>query len=447
MADARDTIPAGNMVGLLKANLGREVSISTDTEGSPQITGVIEKIIPGDVSAKTGSIVVIKTRDENIVLNTASIVRADFEGEDIKTSVPIESKRLSIRMDLDKEAKGQKIAVSYLARGITWAPSYLIDLSDSAIARLSAKAVVINEAADLDNVHFDLVTGFPNIRFGNVESPMAMSRNLDGFLGALAGRNQYDSRRSVMTQQAVLSNVAAYDESSSFAAPDYSSALEGTVSEDLFFYPVENVTLKKGRTAYFPLFTAMVPYEHVYIWKIPDMLDNYERYINKPDDENKLGEEVWHSCRLVNNMNMPWTTAAAEFVTAGNFTGQDICYYTAPGAETTVRINRAMNVLAEKAELEMDRQRNAARFHGYSYDLITVKGELKLRNRMDRDVTVEITKNLSGEVLESMPQAEDIPTARGLKQVNPRHILIWKIDLKADREEKISYTYEVYVRN
>ena len=49
----------------------------------------------------------------------------------------------------------------------------------------------------------------------------------------------------------------------------------------------------------------------------------------------------------------------------GQFTGQDICYYTAPGAETTIRINRAMNVLAEETELELERQRNATTIYGY----------------------------------------------------------------------------------
>ena len=144
---------------------------------------------------------------------------------------------------------------------------------------------------------------------------------------------------------------------------------------------------------------------------------------------------------------MPWTTAAAEFVKGAQFIGQDICYYTAPGAETTIRINRAMNVIAEQAEFELERKRNAARFYGYNYDLVKVKGELKLRNRLDKIVNVEVTKNLSGEVSETTPQAKDIPTAKGLKRVNPRHILIWDIELNPSKEQTLLYTYEVYIRN
>ena len=352
---------------------------------------------------------------------------------------------------MEKAAAGEKIGINYLARGITWSPSYMIDISNPKTAKLSAKALVINEVADINNVHLDLVTGFPNIQFGEVNSPVAMSQNLEGFLKALTTGRSESSRSGrgyMMRQQTMISNVARYGNDVSAPMPGYSTARKGSVSEDLFLYPVENFTLLKGETACIPLFTAEVSYKHIYIWKIPDMLDNNERYQrNRSNDKQPLSEEVWHSCRLVNNMKMPWTTAAAEFVKDGQFTGQDICYYTAPGTETTIRINRAMNVLAEKVELELERKRNATNFYGNRYDLVKVKGELKLQNRLDKNVTVEITKNLSGEMIESAPKAKDIPTAKGLKQVNPRHILVWEIELKPGQKETLSYTYEVYVRN
>jgi hypothetical protein len=332
----------------------------------------------------------------------------------------------------------------------------LIDISDPKTATLTAKAVVINEVADLQRIHLDLVTGFPNIRFGDVNSPVAMSQDLAGFLRALTtGRSSrlgYDVGGlmvgNTMTTQVSSKFIGYSDEiSRSGPTPDYSPAQEGTVSEDLFLYPVENITLNRGETACLPLFTAEVPYKHIYIWEIPDWLDENNRYRQKiAKDEQILAEEVWHSCRLVNNMEMPWTTAAAEFVKDGQFTGQDICYYTPAGAETTIRLNKALNVVAEQTELEQERQRSAERILGHDYDLVKVKGELKLTNRLDKDVIVEITKNLSGEVLKSSPKARETRTAKGLRWVNPSHTLVWEIELKAGKEKKISYTYQVYVR-
>jgi hypothetical protein len=296
----------------------------------------------------------------------------------------------------------------------------------------------------------ELVSGFPNIKFAEINSPVALSQTLADYLKALTtGRSETQGRYDYMAQQrAINSNVALYDDFSGIPMPTYSTAREGETAEDLYFYPVDNFSLKRNETATIPLFSAEVPYIHIYTWEIEDILDKEERYNRRRDqDDRPEAEIVWHCCRMQNTMDMPWTTAPAEFVKDGRFTGQDICYYTAPGAKATVRINRAMNVVAEQAEFEVTRTRNAARFYGYSYDLVTVKGELKIRNRQNTQVKMEITKHLSGTVKEMTPAAKDIPTAKGLKKVNTRHDLVWEITLEPDEEKKLTYTYDVYIRN
>ena len=470
LEEVKTPTPVRNIPELLQANSGRKVRIITGSDDLPVVEGVVVKIQPDiepsepispyymDIRSSSLvsyqpsrdiSLVVVETKSGYVALNSNTIMRADFESGDIVTSTPYISKQPTIRLELENKAGGKEVGVSFLTRGITWAPSYLIDISDSVTARLSAKALVVNETADLRDIRLELVTGFPNIQFGEINSPVAMSQNLEGFLRALTtGRSEASTRGNMMTQQAVLSNTMAFADDFSAPVPGYSTAQEGVVTEDLFLYPVRDFTLARGETACLPLFTAEVPYKHLYIWKIPDKLGNDERYrYERNNNARETGEEVWHSCRLVNNMDMPWTTAAAEFVKDGRFTGQDICYYTAPGAETTIRVNRAMNVLAEEAEIELERQRNAASFHGYSHDLVRIKGELKLVNRMDKRAVLEITKDLSGEVLETAPRASDVPTAKGLQRVNPRHVLTWNIDLEAGQEKTLNYTYEVYVRN
>jgi hypothetical protein len=312
----------------------------------------------------------------------------------------------------------------------------------------------VNEVTDLDGVAVDLITGFPNIKFAELASPMAMAQNLADFLNAFAsGRNDRNAdrygNRYMMQQQAMVYNTAVFDERSA-VLPSYSTAAEGTVSEDLFLYPLKNVSLRKGETACMPLFTAEMPFKHIYTWKIEDMLDENESYRRDRERERadgKMAEEVWHSCRLSNTMKMPLTTAAAEFVKDGQFVGQDVCYYTAPGSETTIRINRAMNVLAEQAEFEVERKRNAGHFYGCSYDLVKVRGEMKIRSRLDKPVALEITKELSGEVLEKSHDAKDVATAKGLRRVNPKHVLVWNLEIKGGEETKAQYVYEVYVRN
>ena len=251
-----------------------------------------------------------------------------------------------------------------------------------------------------------------------------------------------------MQQQALVYNSAAfYDQAGGAPVAAYSTAREGATAEDLFLYPVERLTLKRGETAYLPLFTAEVPYEHIYTWKVDDYLDESGNYRRDSQREGTpKSEEVWHCCRLTNIMKMPWTTATAEFVKNGQFTGQDTCFYTGPGARTTVRINRAMNVAADQAEFEVERKRNAGSFYGYSYDLVKVEGKLRIFSRAAEPLRIEVTKDLSGEVLSTDPAAKDTATAKGLKQVNPRHVLTWELGVEPNKELILTYAYNVYIR-
>jgi hypothetical protein len=375
-------------------------------------------------------------------VNPGSILRADFLGGAPINMPTNHQRRPAIRMELEEPAAGSKFSVSYLARGITWVPSYRIDLSDEKTARFSAEAQIINEMTDIESAQVDLVTGFPNIQFPDVPNPVAMSQPLADFLRSLStGRAEGGERnRYLGQQQAVVFNNYEAD---SAPLPSYSAATQGQTAEDLFLYPLPKLSLRTGETATIPLFTADMPYRHLYTWKIPDQLDAEN---SRPRPEVKTAEEVWHVCRLVNAAKMPLTTAVAEFVKDGQFVGQDTCFYTAVGAEASIRINRAMNIHAEEAEVEVERKRNAANFYGYGYDLVKLTGELKIRNRIDKSIDLEISKELSGEVLEKSHDAKDVQTARGLKQVNPKHSLTWCVTAKSGEEVKITYSYQLYIR-
>ena len=63
---------------------------------------------------------------------------------------------------------------------------------------------------------------------------------------------------------------------------------------------------------------------------------------------------------------------------------------------------------------------------------------MKVRNRLDKSINPKTTKELSGEVPEEPDSTQDVQAARGLKQVNPKHVLTWTLGLKPDEERKIS---------
>ncbi len=454
--------PVISLVELLRANIGREVvvadaqpirgrllALADDREQPPAEPYAWGRgpAAGGTYDARNpqGRLALIQTTDGVLAIDSNTVSQVTVLGDKPATTVTRRAKAWEIEAHLGKPAAGSKLTASYLAKGITWAPSYVVDISDPAQARITAKAEVINEAEDLADVHLDLVTGFPNLRFADIVSPIAGKDTLAGFLAALA---RGASERGRAASAVVAQQRLAYGEEAGggVAMPEYGAAAAGAVVEDFFLYPVEHVTLAKRETGYYPLFTASVPHTEIHKWEIPDYVNQEDRYGEQRREQRETQEEVWHCLKVTNNTKLPWTTAPAQTVKAGQILGQDTLDYTSPTATSTLRITRAMAVKAEQVEYETDRKRDAAQFYGYHYDLLTVKGELRVKNHKDEAVTMEVTKTLSGEVKESAPQAKVARVARGLARMNPTNVLTWSFTLQPGEEKEITYTYQVLIR-
>jgi len=396
---------------------------------------------------ETSSLVLLQTSGKTLAVNKNDVQQLSSTDGPLKTDLERKKRAVSLRLSATNPGGRGRVVVQYLAKGITWAPSCAIDITDPKKARVTTKAEVIDEIEDLENVPVSFITGFPNLKFSDVTDPIAMRGNLPAFLNNLANPAQgqsYDGRANVVMQQAVMENDRLGRED---MFPTYSTAPpEGETREELFFYEQRSVTLEKGERGYYPLFTAEAPYEHVYEWKIGDALDEQEQYRYQGQAAPEKPEDVWHSIRLTNTGNVPWTTSPPMTMQGGRILGQDVIHYTSVGAKTTVRITKAVDVNAEQAEYEVARTRNAANFYGSPYDLVEVRGKLKASSFKDKSITLTITKNISGEVLKTMPVASVDQTARGLKKVNPRSILTWELPIKPRGKVEIEYSYKVYVR-
>ena len=375
----------------------------------------------------------------------------DFPNGEATKAFARKKRSMQLDIQLGARADGQKLLVSYLGKGVTWAPSYVVDISKEKKAQISAKTAVINEVCDMDGVTLQLVTGFPHLQFADVVSPLALKENLAQFLQSLIrGESERGRRRGADVMYNIASQRAVWNLSEERAdvMPSYGAGEGGKVSEDLFFYPLEKVQLAKGQVGYFPLFTETVPYKHIYQWNIPDYVNEEDRYRRRrrEEREGEPEEEVWHSVRLENVSSLPWTTSPAQILKEDLILGQDTLKYTPVQGETTVRITRAVSVKGEQVEFEKERKRDALRMYGDHFDLITVEGKLSVTNFLPKAITLEITKTLSGEVKSSEPEAEIEKLARGLRRVNTTSKLTWTIELKTDEHKEIGYTYDVYVR-
>lgn len=435
--------PAITVEQLLRANVGRELTLFLGDEAS--LTGTLlampepEPVVP-DESARwmpvpIGALLLLDTGAGTTALAPGSVQRVSAAGE---LAREYEERRAAASLELALETKGDAasaLSIQYLVRGLTWVPSYAIDISAPGTAVLTAKAEVINDAEELDGATLQFVTGFPNLAFAHVIDPLAMRGDMDAFFDALGG-----SAESVplVARQAVLSNVASRESMGAF--PVAGPPADGAAVEDLFFYERAGVVLEPGTRGLYSLFTARVPYEHLYEWEIGDTVEATEPTPEPPQ------EEVWHSVRLTNDAGLPWTTAPAMTTKDGNLLGQDTLYYTAAGAKTDVRITRAVDLSCEQTEVEIARERNAASFYGHSYDKVTVKGELSATSHKRDAVRLEIVKHLQGEVAKNPDQAEVVATAKGLRRVNPNLSLTWSVPLEPAATRQITYEYTLFVR-
>jgi len=474
--EVRDTVPVRSLGELIAANAGRKATLHTSSTTMPAIEGTIlamsRKDTPTEPAnpyvmrprssesrdrevSEASSMAVLWTAQGIVAVSVGSVIGVRIEGGEAVTAVPATSQVPRILLDLERPAGGQKVTVTYLASGITWAPSYLVDLSDPKTARLTAQTLILNEVADLDSVHLDLVTGFPQAQWAEITSPIAMTQSLADFLKALvSGRSEESERGSnyrisyrngrIVAYGPEVGNIPALDQ---LGLPPVADAAVrvGAAAEDLFLYPIERVSHRRSEVACIPLFVADAPYEHVYIWK-PRAADE-EPARRKAEPDARVAEEVWHCCRITNPLKIPWTTAPTQFIAGGQFVGQDTCYYTPPGMHSTLRINLAVNLLASQSELEMERGRQEVTIRGVAYTRTTIKGELKLRSRLDRPATIETTKEVTGTVRDTTPKATDTAKAEGAPDVNPHHTLFWRIVLKPGEEQTLGYTCEVLTRN
>jgi hypothetical protein len=457
--------PARGLVELLGANVGMMVRLWPSHDPERAVEGKLlaappvgappppqPYVGPGGIRpllpiAGPHQLILLETDDGTVALNPQHIVRVDFlDGEPV-TAIARSTSRVSLEATFESPAKGDWLSVSYLATGATWAPSYLIDISDPARARLAAKALVINEAEDLEGAHVDLITGFPNLEFADVLSPMGMREDLAAFLRSLAGDRSRRRGAAVMSQ--VVSNVGDYYAAEAMAlpdVPDYGAAAAGQAAGDLFFYPLQEITLAKQERGYYPLFTEEVPYEEVYLWDIPDYINEEDRYGERAREQRDTPEDVWHSIRLDNTTTVPWTTAPAQLVKDGQIIGQGTMRFTPPKGKAKVKITKAISVKADQTELEVARERDAVRVYGYHFDRVTIEGKLSVVNHKEASIALEVKKTLSGEVQSMTMEAEDVALARGLRRMNPVHQLTWTFELEPGESEEITYTYIALIR-
>ena len=459
--DVGKTTEAISIEELLEANIGKKIHITYGD--NKNIEGVIKSVPKArgperaDLMAadytrniydprlqpKAGLIVVIDTGSSEVVLNKNSITKVEFNGE-FSTAFPGREKAKRVKFRVSTPKKEAKIALSYLQKGISWSPAYLVNIEDPKKARITLKATLVNDAENFEDANVFFTVGYPNFIYADILSPLAMEESLTQLLQSLRreGRQDEASLGAITRQRADF----RYNEPMSSVDNNYEAmiAMPGTTEEDLFFYSKETVSLKKGERAEYQLFSSEVDYKHVYEWEIPDTINVDLRGQQRTGPQKEEKEHVWHSIKLTNSTKFPWTTAPAFIVSGWRPLAQDTIRYTPGGTSTNLKMTVASDLSHVRQELETERQRDQ-KIYNYSYDLVTVKGVLRIKNLKDREISMEIKKKMTGEVVEVSHSGKIEKVAEGLQGVNQNSTVSWKFPIKGGEEANVTYKYKVYI--
>ncbi|MCA8942724.1 MAG: hypothetical protein KDB80_09225, partial [Planctomycetes bacterium] len=456
--------PITDLAGMLRHAIDREVRLSYVAGETVQYAeGKVIRVFdapPQPIPAygwraptppqPTPTLVVLQERDSIRTLQVGSIMTVTFAEQEPtrdRWDYAIEIEANVLDVEHSEAAAGDHLGLASMSRRLAWTPSYVIELGDAERARLVGKAVIVNDSEPLRDAQVSLAIGYPNLEFAQVDTSLSPTTTLDAFRNMLESSGANQGRRQAGVLAQTMSNVAAVDTGigSPPSVAGMAGAVDGESSEDLFLYDVGRITLDKGERAYVPLLDAEVPVAHRFDWDLPDRVNRYAQFTDKPDDL----EPVWHVLKLDNVTEAPWTTAPILIRNARGPLAQSMLRYTAAGADATVRLTKALDLVGSSVEVRADddaaRRDEVILFHD-RYERVEVVGVLELTNRSKRAAPMRIRKDFSGDLLSADHEPALTGQAKRLGEVNASRTATWTFDLGPGESWKAEYRYKVLIR-
>ncbi|MBN1501622.1 MAG: DUF4139 domain-containing protein [Spirochaetes bacterium] len=439
--------PVQNFYDLISANIGKKVKVMYS--GNVSYEGSIIESPDNAAEQETGvtgiksPIIYLDNGKQVFALYASNIISMEFLDRQFSKEISRKKQEKKICIYLAGKTSSP-LSISYMQRGISWTPSYLIDISKPSEAVLSMKAVLVNDSDDLDKCEVDLAVGYPNFMYQNVDSPMTLSTSLTSFLSRINGSTS-SGRAGLMANMAYQNSESYNDDEFLMSIPD--AGTDVSSSEDFHLYSLKNVTAKKGERVYYNIFSKKIRYEHLYTWDIPETASvNSSGYYQSLNADKK--EQVWHIIKLKNSTSSPWTTATAFTVSRNKPVAQDMLNYTPAGTDARVKLTISSDIKTDRKEEELGReQRVKIAKSSTTYDDVRISGELYIKNTKNENISVEITKKITGEVTEADMNPKIIKEVDGLNGVNFKTSVKWVVNLKKGENKTIKYRYKIYVRN
>ncbi len=395
---------------------------------------------PDESGSVAPRVVMLQTHTGDIGVRAEDVVGVEAAtGETLqvptrKENVPVVSARLT------KPSPGATFTFGYVSNSMSWLPEYSLELGQDGLATLTARANIINEMADMNDVQLQLVSGFPALGDALIDSPLNRNVKLGELLRKL-GVTTWETRKT----RAPAGNAVAYQAraADAFAEEDMDGApeegREGDTKrvEDLFYYTLPHFTCARGQSLIREIFTEQVPYSHIYTCTVPDQ-NALERLSNRGEPV----ADIWHCVKLKNTGKQTWSTGIVTCTQESNLVARSTLYFAAPGGETLLRLNKTLqaDVLCREELSNREERPEKGKDRDKTVTVSTYTGVLTLKNNMDREMPVRLTKQVEGYAKTADGDANITvsPSYSG----NPRSKIIWEFTLRPGETLERTYSYE-----
>jgi hypothetical protein len=425
---------------------GKKVTVHFKGDKRAPASGTMLKIKPAKPGEQApGHFLILQTAKGRVYIEPSEV--AAVESEDAGDKVTRRRPQMLLTLHEGKEAANKdetKVTIRYITNGLSWAPSYRLDISDPKTLALEQHAVVRNEMADLEGAEIRLISGYPSVEYAHVRSPLSPHTNWLTFFGELANyrHREIDALgNSIVSQQAITMN----NYRGATGRPLALGATPTGEGVDLHYQSIGKRTLADGDTLSLTVAKGKAEYERIVEWLVPDTRNAY----GQPERHDGAADDAWDALRFKNPLSFPMTTGPAAVVSGGQFNGQRTSFWVNSGEETVLRVEKALSVRTRATENELLVKDGSARdliwIGGRQYRKTTVEGELAVSNHRKETISLVIRRRFSGELASADSDPKRQLREEGVYSVNKRQELLWDVSLKGGEEKKLKYTYTVLV--
>ncbi len=376
-----------------------------------------------------GSVVYLKN------IEITSILVHDGQANTVMVTKPI----LQIEVLEGAPKSATPFRISYLAKGLGWAPSYRAELLQDDRLKLTQNVVLKNELADFQGAQVSLISGFPSVRFSHVEDPMVLGASWSEFFAQLSYDKAADNG-GVMSQTFSISSSSRDRGDALLPAPEKGS--KGGVH----YHPVPGLDMKRGDSLYFSAATKEVGFNRSVHWIIREERDEYGRIDNSV--ASKMGDnEPWNSITFQNPFEFPMTTAPATVFHDSRFLAQSQSNWVGVGAMASLPISRATEITNSHQLTRSKTSEDGHVINGVFCYQWNLQGSLSVTNNQSNPVKIMIQRQFAGELV----QADGEPVHRKWNNknnlANPQNSIEWNITLKSGESRHLTYKYTSFIRH